>query len=86
MLITLMSIFVLINTKFLLVGAITNDNFTASSCSWNVKTSALTTYQSNALSNGVYRNNCDCKVSIYVRFVKVKMWPMVQMSGEGNYE
>lgn len=77
-----MSIFVLINTKFLLVGAITNDNFTASSCSWNVKTSALTTYQSNALSNGVYRNNCDCKVSI----VKVKMWPMVQMSGEGNYE
>lgn len=49
-------------STYIITGAIRNNNFTASSCSWNVKTSALTTYQSNALSNSVYRNNCNCKI------------------------
>lgn len=54
------------NTGFLLKGAI-RDNFTASSCSWNVKTSDLTTFQSNALRHGVYKKNCNCKVRmIYI--------------------
>uniref|UniRef100_A0A8W8LR88 Uncharacterized protein n=1 Tax=Magallana gigas TaxID=29159 RepID=A0A8W8LR88_MAGGI len=44
-----------------ITGAI-RDNFTASSCSWNVKTSDLTTFQSNALRHGVYKKNCNCKI------------------------
>lgn len=49
-------------STYVITGAIRDDNFTASSCSWNVKTSDLTTFQSNALRHGVYKKNCNCKI------------------------
>ncbi|XP_022294237.2 metalloproteinase inhibitor 3-like [Crassostrea virginica] len=48
--------------KYLILGSTTRGVRITSSCSGNRLVTSLTTYQSKALRNGIYRNNCGCEI------------------------
>lgn len=47
---------------YIITGPKRGNKLTANTCSWNVEVSALTSFQRNALRNGYYKNNCECKI------------------------
>ncbi|XP_022306245.2 metalloproteinase inhibitor 3-like [Crassostrea virginica] len=51
-----------LNQKYIISGSTTRGVKFTSSCSWNRLVTTLTSYQSKALRNGIYRNNCGCEI------------------------
>nr|XP_022300480.1 metalloproteinase inhibitor 3-like [Crassostrea virginica] len=51
-----------IGNTYVITGSISNGEFNTHTCTWNSKVTDLTSFQRNALQNGIYRDNCNCKI------------------------